>query len=76
MDFPLLLEAADKLGVIVGMVIIAYGLWKKQLVPGWVYEQCEKERAELKALLETHATRTEARVQMLEQERDKKYVPS
>jgi hypothetical protein len=68
-----LIEAADKLGVIAGMVLLAYALWKKALVPGWVYDQCEVENKELKALLNAHASRTEARVATLEQERDKRY---
>jgi hypothetical protein len=55
-------------------IFIAYGLWKKHIVIGWIYDKCEAENKELRALLNTHATRTEARVDMLEQERDKRYV--
>lgn len=75
LDFAQVLAAADKLGVIVGMLIVAYALWKKHLVIGWVYDQTATENKELKALLNAHASKTEARVESLEQERDKRYGP-
>jgi hypothetical protein len=75
MDVNSLLETADKLGVIAGMIILCYAIWKKHLVPGWVYDQCEKRLVSLETLLNAHAARTEARVDTLEQERDKRYGP-
>jgi hypothetical protein len=70
-----ILDIASRAGANVGLVAIIIAIWKKIFVPGWALEQKEQENDELKELLNAHATRTEARVDFLEQERDKRYGP-
>lgn len=73
MDVNAALQLADNLGVAVVAVILAYAIWKGHLVPGWVHNDCTAENKELRTLLNAHASRTEARVDKLEQERDRRY---
>jgi hypothetical protein len=68
-------QVVDNIGTIFLMVAIGYGLWKRHLVIGWVFEACHTENVELRNLLNAHAAKTEQRVASLEQERDKRYGP-
>lgn len=69
-----ILDIIDKGGSAAIVIFVAIGLWKKEIVLGWVYRDLEKQCEELRTLLATHAERTEKRVDMLEQERDRRYA--
>jgi hypothetical protein len=76
MDPAQILDVIDKGGSVAIIIIVATGLWKKELVLGWVYRDLETQCAELRTLLASHASRTEARVDMLEKQRDERYGSS
>lgn len=63
------LSLADNISTALIVVILAYGLWKKHIVIGWTYVNCEVEKGELRTLLNSVAAKTEAKVEKLEQER-------
>lgn len=69
MTFEQLAQVADNIGTALIIVILAYGFWKKHIVIGWTYINCETEKNELRTLLNTSAAKTEAKVERLEQER-------
>jgi hypothetical protein len=75
MSLEQLFQVVDNIGTIFLMVVFAYALWKKHIVPGWVFDACHTEILALRALLNAHAAKTEERVAALEAERDKRYGP-
>jgi hypothetical protein len=60
---------ADNISTALIVVFLAYGVWKKHIVVGWTYIDCETEKKELRTLLNDNAAKTEAKVERLEQER-------
>lgn len=66
-------EFIDKAGTIGLAIGVAYGLWKRHIVLGWVYGECEMRLQNLDVLLNAHAAKMEAKIERLEAERDKRY---
>jgi len=66
-------DLASRAGANIGLVAVIVAIWKKVFVPGWVLDSKEQECKELRGLVNVCTTRTEARVDFLEQERDKRY---
>jgi hypothetical protein len=60
---------ADNISTALLVIVLAYGFWKKHIVIGWTYINCETEKNELRTLLNNNAAKTEAKVERLEQER-------
>lgn len=73
MDPSQILEFVNTGGSVAIVIIVSIGLWRKELILGWVYRDLEIQCQELRTLLNAHATRTEARIDMLEKERDSRY---
>ena len=69
MSFDQAVSLADNISTALIVVLLGYGLWKKHIVIGWTYINCETEKSELRTLLNSAAAKTEAKVEKLEQER-------
>jgi hypothetical protein len=63
------LEVADKLGVLVGGVLLVVALYKKWLVFGWLYKECDDARTLCRTQVETRAAKIEADLDRIRAER-------
>lgn len=56
-------------GTITALVAVVVAIWKKILVPGWIYDACSQRNAELEAIANSRADKLETKLDRIEQER-------
>lgn len=66
-EFNLVIEAANKLGVIALLLLGGIGLHRRWIVLGWTYEQCSSRVSALDQLLSANAARVESKLERLEE---------
>jgi hypothetical protein len=67
------LDLVERGGIVAVFLILAIFIWKKYLVPGWIYEEVLSNLTECQKINATYASRIETRLHQLEEERDKRY---
>jgi hypothetical protein len=68
-EFATYLDIADKLGVLVLGTAFIVALYRKMLVFGWLYAECEKNLALCREEFNARAAKLEAELEHLRQER-------
>lgn len=56
-------------GAIAALLAVIVAIWKRILVPGWIYDGCARENERLNAVGTARADKLEAKLERLEQER-------
>jgi hypothetical protein len=69
-SFNAALEFINKAGTLGTFLLIAAALWKKQLVLGWQYAEKDEELETCRIVANAYATKTEAKLERLEQQLD------
>lgn len=73
-DFDLLLNAADKAGVIVLLLAFIAALYRRWIVMGATHTECTTARDNYRQLLDSNAQRIEAKLERLEAERGRSHA--